>query len=296
MRNKTFFPVVCIKNQLITVRFIVAFLVFLSSAVVLSQEPFDLFEGVTYIRDERSALRSMVIHVVLIDLQAEGIDFVVTPADDLPDYNYSARTTTQFVREFDVQLAINGDFFGPVREDGNTTEAGVNAHGLTILDNVTQTIGFAPPEFISTLYIDGQNQVSFNEKPDIVDVAISGKYMLVVDNETTSIEDFDPKFVNSPHPRAAIGLTEDGQTLILMVVDGRQPANTEGATLPELATFLKEYGATTALNLDGGGSASLAIQRQNGVIHLINSPVNRDTVNVERPVANHLGIFATFLN
>jgi hypothetical protein len=259
---------------------------------VLSQDARDLFEGVTYIRDERTALRPMVIHVMLIDLQADGIDFIVTPTDDLPDYDYSARTTTQFIAEFDVQLAINGDFFGPVRDDGNATESGVDAHGLTILDNVTQTIGFASPNLISTLYLDDQNQVSFNEKPDNIDIAISSKYMLVVDNEYTPIEDSDPEFVNSPHPRSAIGLSEDGQTLILMVVDGRQPTNTEGATLPELATFLKEYGATTALNLDGGGSASLAIQGQNGMVNLINSPVNYDAVNVERPIANHLGVYA----
>jgi len=275
-----------------TVRSIIIYLVFLSSLVVLSQDRFDLYDGVAYIRDERSALRPMVIHVILVDLQVDGIDFTVTPADDLPDYDYIARTTTQFVKEFNVQLAINGDFFGPVRDDGNTTESGVNAHGLTILDNITQTIGFAPPELISTLYIDDENQVTFNERPDVVDIAISGKYMLLIDNEYSVAEDIDPNFANSPHPRSAIGLTEDGSILILMVVDGRQPTNTEGATLPELATFLKEYGAYIALNLDGGGSASLASQSQDGIIHLINSPVNHDAVNVERPIANHLGVYA----
>lgn len=273
-------------------RLILILLVFVSALVILSQDRFALFEGITYIRDERSALRPMVIHVVLIDLQAEGIDFTVTPADGLPDYDYTARTTTQFIEEFDVQLAINGDFFGPVREDGNTTESGVNAHGLTILDSITQTIGFAPSELISTLYIDDENHITFNEKRNMVDVAISGKYMLLMDNEYAVTDDIDPDFANTPHPRSAIGLSEDGNTLILMVVDGRQPANSEGATLPELATFLKEYGAYSALNFDGGGSASLAIQQPNGMINLMNSPVNHDTVNIERPIANHLGIYA----
>jgi len=266
-------------------------LVFLSSLIGFSQDERDLFDGVTYIRDERSALRPMVIHVVLIDLQAEGIDFIVTPADDLPDYDYTARTTTEFVKEWGVQMAINGDFFGPVRDDGNETESGVNAHGLTILDNVTQTTGFAPSDLISTLYIDKENHVTFNTKPDDVDVAISGKYMLLVDNEYTIIEDIDPEFANTLHSRSALGLSEDGNTLILMVIDGRQPDISEGATLPELATFLKEYGAYTALNIDGGGSASLSTQRY-GITSVINMPAFGD----ERPVANHLGIFANPLN
>ena len=268
-------------------RLIVVLLVFLSALIVLSQDRRNLFDGITYIRDERSDLRPMVIHVILIDLQAEGIDFIVTPADDLPDYDYTARTTTQFVKEWDVQMAINGDFFGPVRDDGNETESGVNAHGLTILDNVTQTIGFAPPELISTLYIDDENQITFNEKPEFIDVAISGKYMLLVDNEYAVSNNVDPDLANTPHPRSAIGLSEDGNTLILMVIDGRQPDISEGATLPELATFLKEYGAYTALNFDGGGSSSLSTQRY-GIRSVINTPVNGEA----RPVANHLGIYA----
>lgn len=266
---------------------IIIFFVFLSALIVLSQDGRDLFNGITYIRDERSALRPMVIHVVLIDLQAEGIDFTVTPADDLPDYDYTARTTTQFVKEWDVQLAINGDFFGPVRDDGNETESGVNAHGLTILDNVTQTVGFAPPDLISTLFIDDENHVTFNNKPDHVDVAISGKYILLIDNEYAVSEDVDLEFANTPNPRSAIGLSEDGNTLILIVIDDRQPDISEGTTLPELATFLKEYGAYTALNFDGGGSASLSTQRY-GITSVINMPAFGD----ERPVANHLGIFA----
>lgn len=264
----------------------------LFSWMLIAQEGQELYEGITYIRDERSALRPMVIHVVLIDLEADGIAFFVTPADDREDYDYTARTATQFIEEFDVQIAINGDFYGPVRDDGNETESGVNAHGLTILDNVTQTTGFAPPEIISTMYIDEDNHVTFNDQPETVSVAISGKYMLVIDNEYTDIEDPTNSYVEDPHPRTAIGLSEDGETLILMVVDGRQPDISEGATLPEMATFLKEYGAYTGINLDGGGSATLAWQDENGTAQLLNIPFSYGEVNAERLIANHLGVFA----
>ena len=271
--------------------FLITFAVF-SQDAESQRETYELFEGITYVRDERSILRPMVIHVMLIDLTADGIDFFVTPADDLEDYDYTARTTTQFVDDFGVQVAINGDFFGPVRDDGNETESGVNAHGLTILDNVTQTAGFASSELISTLYIDEQNHVTFSERPDEVNVAISGKYMLLIEGVYQDIEDPDNDFVESPHPRAAIGLSADGNTLILMVVDGRQSEISEGATLPEFAELLKEYGAYIAMNLDGGGSASMVIQNENHETQLLNSPVNYEQVGVERPVANHLGIYA----
>ena len=59
------------------------------------------------------------------------------------------------------------------------------------------------------------------------------------------------------HPRTAAGVTRDGRTLLLVVVDGRQPGWSIGATLPELASLLIEAGAWTALNLDGGGSTTM---------------------------------------
>jgi exopolysaccharide biosynthesis protein len=51
-----------------------------------------------------------------------------------------------------------------------------------------------------------------------------------------------------------------------MVVDGRQ-SESRGATLDELAGLMLEAGAVDALNLDGGGSSTLAV---NG--NLVNLP------------------------
>ena len=42
-------------------------------------------------------------------------------------------------------------------------------------------------------------------------------------------------------------------------MDGRQPGWSAGVRLPELAELMLSRGAVTALNLDGGGSTSLAI-------------------------------------
>jgi hypothetical protein len=73
-----------------------------------------LFQGVEYIRDVRSEPRPLVIHVVIIDLDAPGLRFLVTPGDPNGEYHIpQARTTSNFLEEFDLQLAINGDFFDP---------------------------------------------------------------------------------------------------------------------------------------------------------------------------------------
>lgn len=43
-----------------------------------------LFEGVTYTRNVRSEPRPLVIHVIAVDLNAQGIDFLVTPGKRCP--------------------------------------------------------------------------------------------------------------------------------------------------------------------------------------------------------------------
>lgn len=58
------------------------------------------------------------------------------------------------------------------------------------------------------------------------------------------------------HNRTAIGLTDDGK-LVIMVVDGRGMNGSVGCTLSELAEFLMELGVVEGVNLDGGGSSAI---------------------------------------
>ncbi|MGF1475562.1 MAG: phosphodiester glycosidase family protein [Geminicoccaceae bacterium] len=61
------------------------------------------------------------------------------------------------------------------------------------------------------------------------------------------------------HPRTAAGISEDGRTLYLVTVDGRQPGVSVGATITELGLLMRTIGAHDAVNLDGGGSTTLVV-------------------------------------
>lgn len=65
---------------------------------------------------------------------------------------------------------------------------------------------------------------------------------------------FDSDITRGRYPRAALGL--DGSRMLAVVCDGRTERDA-GMTLTELAETLIGLGAVDALNLDGGGSASL---------------------------------------
>jgi hypothetical protein len=65
---------------------------------------------------------------------------------------------------------------------------------------------------------------------------------------------FDSDITRGRYPRAALAIA--GEHLLAVACDGRT-RHDAGMTLPELADALLKLGATDALNLDGGGSASL---------------------------------------
>ena len=69
-------------------------------------------------------------------------------------------------------------------------------------------------------------------------------------------------------PRTAIGQKKDG-TVLFLVIDGRQPSYSIGATLRDVQNILYEEGAYIAANLDGGSSSTLYM---NG--NVVNKPAD----------------------
>jgi len=83
------------------------------------------------------------------------------------------------------------------------------------------------------------------------------------------------------NPRTVAGVTATGRA-ILMVVDGRSSGSI-GATLYELGLEMKTLGAVDAVNLDGGGSATMWIKG----LGVVNHPTDSTG---ERPVSNAIVI------
>ena len=75
---------------------------------------------------------------------------------------------------------------------------------------------------------------------------------------------FDSDITEGRYPRAALGLCD--RELIAVASEGRAD-DEAGLTMGELATAMVELGASEAINLDGGGSASLVVDGS-----LVNTP------------------------
>jgi phosphodiester glycosidase len=76
---------------------------------------------------------------------------------------------------------------------------------------------------------------------------------------------FDSDITAERHPRCALGVNDD--ELLAVSCDGRRTGVDAGLDLAELARLLVSLGATEAVNLDGGGSATLVHRG-----HLLNRP------------------------
>lgn len=65
------------------------------------------------------------------------------------------------------------------------------------------------------------------------------------------------------NPRTVIGIKPDG-TLMLYVLDGRQPGFSAGLGLTDVAKHLVDLGCSTVVNMDGGGSSVMNV-REGGI-------------------------------
>ena len=209
-------------------------------------------------------------HVARVDLTWTHLRVIATAEDE------RGLTVSAFAARTGAIVAINGDYFDlDLRPIGLAMGAGhVWAEAIESIRR-QEVVG-----------VGDQRVAIFSRLEPLrtpeawMTGAVSGWPMIVEDCEPVASLPGSDHFTHAPHPRTAVGLSADGQQLYFVVADGRREG-VPGLTLPELARFMTELGACTALNLDGGGSSAMWVRDR---------VVNQPSDLVERPVANHLGV------
>jgi len=289
-----------------------AALLLLAPALCAETHTAEPFQGVTVHRLVQDQPRPLIIHVVEIDLTAEGISFLATPGNGDPNgdepgdpNNETTRQTTlNFLKTSGAQLAINATFFGMGTLDTDNIGLVVsNGEHVSPFRGDWPAINIDPdnrPTIVwgeDDTYDLNPNRVTHApgcENPDhpiILHNAFAGSDHIVIQGRPLDHQP-DRKFFTDAHPRTAIGYTDD-QKLLLVTVDGRQPGVSEGMPLDELADFMIKLGAVEAINLDGGGSTTLAIAAPEP--ELLNTPSSKypnGTHGAERMNATSLAVFA----
>ena len=177
----------------------------------------------------------------------------VATAEDIQE---KGDTTSRIAKKNNAVAAINGGGF----YDPNGTGTGRLPYGFIIHEGK---------------YLLGQ-QVDDKERVDFVGMTRSGNLIAGNYNKkelhdlgvTEGLTFGPPLIMNGKKvirsgdggwgisPRSAIGQKKDG-TMMFLVIDGRQPGYSIGATLVDVQNIMYEKGAYIAANLDGGSSTTL---------------------------------------
>ena len=95
---------------------------------------------------------------------------------------------------------------------------------------------------------------------------------------------FDSDITVGRYPRCALGVSDD--ELLAVCCDGRRSGVDAGLELAELARLMLSFGASEAINLDGGGSATLVHRG-----HLLNRPYSEE----DQPAPESRPVVTAFL-
>ncbi len=117
-----------------------------------------------------------------------------------------------------------------------------------------------------------------------IQTAVGGAGRILVNGEKAN----DGTIITGRQPRTALGISQDGNKLILMVVDGR--GTSIGATHDEMVALMKEYGAYNAMHLDGGGSSTMVVETADEDELSVKNTVSEGT---PRKIMTALGVFNT---
>jgi len=218
------------------------------------------------------------MHVVKVDLTSSEIQLVATAAAD------RGHTTTAAASTLGAVVAVNGDYFAV---------AGFQPQGLAMGDGAVWpgTADDVTSGFFSFARTGERTYGTISPPSDVVATAdldastqgiVGGRPLLVAGGTVTaSFDCTDADALPCARgPRTAVGLSADGNTMWMIVVDGWQASST-GMTAAELASFAKQLGASDALSFDGGSASSMVIG---------GSEIASPSDGVERAVANHLGV------
>jgi len=234
--------------------------------------------------------RPIVVHVLAVDLRTSSLNlqFLVTPSSNDSDILCS-RTTSEFLNEFKLRAAINGGYYSYL-DNPPSMNCQNDGEPVRISDYAASRGKIYSPKKTEqpVIYFKQQNQVTFNTIEGKVFNAISGDRMIVENGKVVK-----NLAAQVPSPRTAIGLSKNVRWLTMMVVDGRQPGYSEGATFPELGELLISFGVHTGTNMDGGGSSTMVIMGADGKAKVLNSPIHLNEPGKERPVGNHLGLLGS---
>jgi hypothetical protein len=177
---------------------------------------------------------------------------------------------------YDVVAGVNADFF---RINGDYSPQGLCIKQGRVLSGAEGRPWFGITKAGKAVMGDA---AAYNKYTGQLQEAVGASTVLLKNGLVENV-DYLSGSKTDRHPRTLVGTRADG-TVLIIAIDGRQPAISNGASMSDLAWILLELGAVDAVNLDGGGSTTFITCHEAGKYNVLNSPSDGSL----RPVYNSL--------
>ncbi len=246
------------------------------------------FQGVDVRRANFSRPRPMKAHAVRIDLQAPGVEAVVHSPE--PEDGGALKTiyASDFLLRNGLQVAMSAGSFNPFPYFPGVT---IRLDSLGINDGRQ----FSPqaPNLDSLLILKDRRAVLYRHFTPMTNhpnaIAGVGGMWINLLGGTNQYERHEPEAAS------VAGVSEDGRYLYWLIVDGRQPGYSEGATPVETGEMMRQLGAEDAINMDGGSVVTLVFDDGEEGFEIRNQPCHPFITGVQRPIGGIIGFKARAL-
>jgi hypothetical protein len=262
--------------------------------------------------------RMQSVNVICIDLLDPDVKLFTTPR--APNFAYETNESrslivSNYIRNYGVKIATACNFYSGVglppamAADPPGEGWPCNLQGMLVCTG--QVVSLSEPtgrrasflfDASKTATINYNNQNATNAVG--MHTVVTGSYP-VLSNGVVMTEEWlntvypDDDIHRSDQPRTVFGLSQDHRFLYLMVIDGRQEGYySDGATDQDSGLWMLLVGAWDAINMDGGGSASMyKADCAGNPVALNHSSFVAAYPNMhrERIIGNHFGVYAAEL-
>lgn len=258
-----------------------------------------LYKGIDY----RLVVKNngvLKIHQMRIDTDDPDVELFTTAPTENGRETVATKPST-FLKREKAQVVINGTGYYPA----NLSLEG--ARKVPETRAIYKGVQYAEPREENAAFIvlyDGTKKIIKAEEFPIYEGSISmalgawpwaGVRGLLIEEGVSLVPDelIDDQIT----ARTALGISDDGKSLYLVTVEGKpwqasifKDLVGKGVSLIELARIMQELGCQRAINLDGGGSATMVVENIiNNKPLVLNVPSDHKG---ERAAGSHLGIRA----
>ncbi len=209
-------------------------------------------------------------------LEVDGMRFDIISAA-----KNTLEKTSKMAEKTNAEAAVNGSFFNMeppynsvnyLRVDGNVVDN--NYCDVEVKQGSGRSFrqNGAIATWQGNMYILKADDLTEWEKYIQAEDVLTTGPVLIINSEDEQM--VNTSFNTNRHPRTALGKQSDG-TIVLVVVDGRNE-RAAGVSMTELQEIMRWLGCIEAINLDGGGSSTMVVNKK-----VVNHPSDNELFDPE---------------